>query len=477
MSKARINMLSKSELEQLHAASLRILERSGALVRSSLALDLLKKAGAKVLEKEMRVYFPESLVREAIKNAAREFVLGARNPKHDLRIPSGGFPFLCTDGFPVAIRDSDTLEKRPTTRRDLEKWATLADAVSTVDFLWPSTTPTDLPTHLQLIGGLKTSYENTEKHVQYQAFSGEEARLEIEMAIAIAGGEDENRKRPHFSSVQCIVAPLQYDEGSTDAVVEFARAGIPVVAMTMVTPGMTGPVTLAGTVALANAEVLASLTISNVATKGPRVLYCFVCAPLDMKSGSFASGSPEYGILELAGSELAKFYGLPSMMSGYGSSAKSPSVQVGLEKAATTVPVALSGCDLLTGIGGLNDAAFVSMEELLIDAEIWEDVKRTWQGMEVNDSEIAMKIIEKVGPRGQYLNHPHTFANFRRLHISKYGDRSSYAAWEASGKKDMVATVQAEVKRILASHRAAPLESKVKQKLEDIEKRAARALV
>ena len=467
-------MMSKSDIEQTHAASLRILEKSGAFVRSTTALDLLKKAGAKVVEEEMRVFFPENLVKEALRSSAKEFVLGARNSEHDLRIPANGFPFLSTDGFPVAIRDSDTLSKRPTTRRDLEKWAILADAVPTVDFLWPSTTPTDLPTHLQLVGGLRTSYENTEKHVQYQAFSGQEARFEIEMACAVAGSEEEDRRRPHFSSVQCIVAPLQYDGGSTDAIIEFARAGIPVVAMSMVTPGMTGPATLAGSVALANAEVLGSLVISNLAKKGARVLYCLVCAPLDMKSGSFATGSPEYGILEIAGSEMAEFYGLPSMMSGYGSSAKSPGIQAGLEKGITTMAVALSGCDLLTGIGGLNDAAFVSMEELLIDAQIWEDIKRIWQGMEVSDSDLAMEVIEKVGPKGQYLSHPHTFANFRKLHISKYSDRSSYTAWEAGGKKDMMDTVKAEVKRILESHRPTPLDKQTRQKLTEIEKRASK---
>lgn len=476
MSRARMIMMSRAEQETLHAASLRILERSGAFVRSAAALDLLKKAGAKVVEKEQRVYFPENLVASAIRSSAREFVLGARNPKHDLKIPAGGFPYLSTDGFPVAIRDSETLLKRPTTRRDLEKWATLADAVPAVDFFWPSTTPTDLPTHMQLTGGLRTSYENIEKHVQYQAFSGGEARIETEMAEAVAGGRAENEKRPHFSSVQCIVAPLQYDEGSTDAVMEFARAGIPVVAMTMVTPGMTGPVTLAGSIALANAEVLASLVISNLSKKGARVLYCYVCAPLDMKSGSFATGSPEYGILELAGTEMAKFYGLPSMMSGYGSSAKEPGIQAGMEKAGTTVPVALSGCDLLTGIGGLNDAAFVSMEELLIDAQIWDDIKRTWHGVEVSEDEIALDVIEKVGPRGQYLAQPHTFKNFHRLHVSKYSDRMAYSAWEASGRKGILSIVQAEVKKILGSHRPEPLDKEVREKLAAIEKKASKLL-
>jgi len=467
--------LTKPEMDQIHAASMRILERSGAIVRSEEALKLLKAAGAKVIENEMRVFFPEKLVKDAIKAAPKEFVLGARNPRHDLRIPAKGFPYVSTDGFPAAIRDSDTGEKRPSVRRDLEKWALLADALPTVDFLWPSASPTDLPPHVQFVGGLRTSYEMTEKHVQYQAVTREGAKFEIEMAQAVAGGERENRKRPFFSAVACIIAPLQYDEGTTDAVIEFARAGIPVVAMSMVTPGLTGPVTLAGTVALANAEVLASLVISQQAQKGAPVFYCFVCAPLDMKSGGFATGAPEYGILEVAGTEMAKYYNLPSMMSGMGGSAKAPGAQIGFEKGISSTIVALAGADLFTGIGGLNDAAFVSMEELLIDAQIWEDIKKNWNGMEVNESEIALDLIEKVGPKGNYLNQQHTLLNFRRLHVSKYSDRSSYSAWESGGKKDILDTVHAEVKKLLASHKPAPLPKEVKEKLEEIEKRALRS--
>ncbi len=362
--------------------------------------------------------------------------------------------------------------KRASTREDLARWARLADNLQTLDFLWPSAGATDLPSHLQLIGGLRTCYQNTEKHVQYQAFSGAEARLEVEMACAVAGGEAENRKRPHFSSVQCIVAPLQYDEGSTDAVIEFARAGVPVVAMTMVTPGMTGPATMAGSVALANAEILASNTISQLAMRGAPVFYCYVCAPLDMKSGNFATGSPEYGMLSVAGTEMAKYYGIPSMMGGMGTSAKWPGTQVGFEKAITSMGPAMAGCDLLTGLGGLNDASFVNMEQMLIDAQVWEDIKRLYQGMDVSGEEISLEVIKQVGPKGQFLNNPHTFANFRKLHISRFSDRSSYMAWEKAGKRDIWDIVHEEVKRILSTHRPEPLSDEVDAKLASIEAKA-----
>lgn len=439
-------------------------------MQSAGARRLLAKAGATVVAKEHRVFFSEPIVTEAIRSAPKAFVLGARDPAHDLPVPAPGFPYLSTDGFPVRIWDYGAAAPRPSTRADLDRWATLADAVPSVDFVWPSVTPTDLPPGAAFVGGLRTAYEATTKHVQYQAITREQARAEIAMARAVAGGEEANAKRPHFSSVACIIAPLQYDAGTTDAVVEFARAGIPVVAMTMVTPGITGPVTLAGSLALANAEVLASLTISQAAREGAPVFYCFVCAPLDMKTGGFVSGSPEYGLLSVAGAEMARHYGLPSMMGGFGNTSKAPDFQLGYEKALTTSVAALAGCDLLTGIGGLVDSSTVSLEQVLLDAEIWEQVRRTAAGLDVSEEAIAMDVIEAVGPRGSFLRHPHTLAHFRSLYMPRLGDRSSFEAWDAAGRNDAVQGAHEEVERILASHRAAPLPEATRAELRAIEK-------
>jgi len=475
MGRCRMTMLSRDEIEAVHAASLRILGTTGAIVRSEEARSLLADGGAGVRE-DMRVLFPESLVGDALARAPRSFVLGARDPAQDVHVPADGFPSVCTDGFPVKVWDHEVGAPRFSTREDLARWTTLADAVDGVDFFWPSTTPTDLPAHLQFIGGLRTSYEHTTKHVQYQALRREEALLEVEMSRAVAGGEDADRKRPHVSSVHCIIAPLQYDAGPTDAQIEFARAGIPVVAMTMVSPGITGPATLAGSLALANAEVLGSLVISQLAVAGAPFVHCFVCAPLDMRSGGFVMSAPEYAVLSIAGAEMARSYGLPSMMGAFGDTGKSHGLQLGYEKGATTAAVALAGCDLLTGFGGLNDSLFVSMEQLLIDAEIWDHVRRTVEGLQVSEAELALDVIAKVGPRGQFLAEPHTFANFRRLFSPKYADRTHYDSWEAGGRKEMYDLAHADVERILSTHRPEPLPDDVRRSLLATEDRAAKVL-
>jgi trimethylamine--corrinoid protein Co-methyltransferase len=94
----------------------------------------------------------------------------------------------------------------------------------------------------------------------------------------------------------------------------------------------------------------------------------------------------------------------------------------------------------------------------------------------VNESELVMDVIEKVGPKGQYLVHPHTFSTFRRLHVSRFSDRSSYMAWEASGKKDMVFTVGLEVQKTLSTHKVSPLSNEAKKSLALIEQNAKKAL-
>lgn len=149
-------MLSRGEMDRIHDASIRILHETGAIVRSADARGLLRNAGNRVVEKEMRVFFEESLIKDALTSAPREIVLGARNPKHDLRVPNDGFPYMSTDGFAVQIRDSETFERRPSIREDLKKWATVTDALDAIDVLWPSIGATDLPPQTQLLGSLRT---------------------------------------------------------------------------------------------------------------------------------------------------------------------------------------------------------------------------------------------------------------------------------------------------------------------------------
>ena len=471
MSKPRIGFLSESEIEAIHDASLRVLEKTGIKVMSKKALDVLQEAGVKVDYEKKRANIPGDVVEEAVKRAPKTIKCCARNPKYDFVLDKKEVHFT-TDGYAPFIRDFKTGERRSSTRADLVDWIRIADYLDNVHLVWSSVCPGDVPAPMQMIVQTITSLSNTEKHFQGEALSAREAQYEIEIAAAIVGGRDELKKRPIISAVQCPIAPLVFEEGSVEAVIEFARAGIPVAPMPMPLMCETGPATVAGTVVVCNAENLASLVISELASPGAPVVYTCAAGSIDVKTGSMAS-SPEYGIVQMAAAQMARFYDLPSLVCGGCSDSKLPDVQAGFERAMTLTTSILTGADIIVGLGGLNTASTMSPELLVIDNEIIDAIFRIARGFEVNDDTLAVDVIDKVGPGGHFLGQRHTLEYFKKeTWIPEISDRRDFTSWQQAGSRPLDEVAKDKVREILATHKPAPFPEDIERKISQITKRA-----
>jgi len=307
----RLILLFDDEIASVHETSLKILQQIGIKVLSKKVQSLLAENGAKVDASHSIVKIPSSLVEEAIRKAPKEIVLCGRNPKFDLKLPSKDFTFIATSGFATFMRDFETREKRMTKTSDLRDFVILADYLSEVDFFWPIVAPTELPPPVQTIHGLAVSFEHTEKHVQHEALSEKEAKWQIKLASAVVGDEEKLKKRPIFSSVNCPVSPLLFEEGSSEAMVELAKAGIPVVPMSMALCGSTAPATIAGTLTIVNAENLAALVILQCANLDAPMIYCGESTSADMRTGDINYRAPELPLIAAGTAQMARFYGLP----------------------------------------------------------------------------------------------------------------------------------------------------------------------
>ena len=91
------------------------------------------------------------------------------------------------------------------------------------------------------------------------------------LARAVAGGDEELRRRPVISSYQCSLSPLSFDGGPIEAAVEFARAGVPSGFVTMAVSTATAPTTLAGYLTQVNAELLGGITLADLMRQEPQV--------------------------------------------------------------------------------------------------------------------------------------------------------------------------------------------------------------
>jgi trimethylamine--corrinoid protein Co-methyltransferase len=91
--KARLALLDRDEIYQIHLATLEILEGTGTTVNSSKALKILADAGAYVDTQTKIVKFPSYIVEEALRNAPKRVVLCGRNPKNDIKLEDGRVHF------------------------------------------------------------------------------------------------------------------------------------------------------------------------------------------------------------------------------------------------------------------------------------------------------------------------------------------------------------------------------------------------
>lgn len=463
MSKASFRPLTSEQEEQVHSESIRILEQVGVKVTSPQVLKMFKEHGGHVDDANHVVRIPESFVMECLAKAPKQFTMAARDRSKDLPLPATDRVYGCNDGQPTEVWDINTQSRRKSTVYDLIELTMVCDAMPEVDLYWPEVVATDLPPDVSNNHEFVASVFHTGKHVQHGAGSVEDARFQIEAAAIIAGGEAELRKRPVISITHTPITPLRFEEGDIDAVVEFAKAGLPVVHLSMAISGSVSPVTLAGTVTLVNAEVLAGNCVSQMASPGAPILYSSESGPMDMRTGVFLSGSTEGALINAAGCQMALRYHLPSQVGGVAASGCCPGYEVGYQKAISGILPALAGADQIVGIGGFERSGCESVEQIVMDCELWRNVLRSSRGITFNEATMAFDAISRVGPGGYFMKDPHTLRHFRSENLLP---KIAMQPRPPESKEEPIATLaRKEVRRILSEHRPVQLEKSVKEEI------------
>ena len=463
MAIARLRFFDKDEEDLVHQQSIECLERIGVMVKSPAVLKMLEKAGAAVDLKKGIAKLPESLVLESVLKAPKMFTLGARDSKHDKHVPVESYPLLATTGLAVYTHDINSGEKRSTTNKDLADFSKLADAMSGVDICWTTATAHDVPQTALAVNSLWTALQNNTKHVQVvpATHGAADAKKQVEIGSLIAGGPDELKKKPLFSVISCSIAPLCFEKAEIEAQVEFARAGIPVVSMSMSISGLSSPVTIAGTIENVNAENLASLTISQIASPGAPFIYSSESAPMDMATGVMDYTSYQLPLIAAGAAQMAQRYRIPSHASSWGFETIDPGNQGSLSEALSVMLNTFTGTDSMSGAGSLDHAKGASFEQVVMDSYMWEDIRTYMHRFPVTKETIALDVVEAVGHAGTFLKHPHTARNFRSETFSRDKSRRQ---WQATLSTAMAPEAREVARKVLKEHKVPPLSPEVLKK-------------
>ena len=377
------------------------------------------------------VRFPRALVEEALQLAPKKFSLGARRPGWDLEMNAGDCT-LSADGEGMFVGDWETGERQESNFNDWLTATRLTDAIDEVGVYWSivegsggAETPADLVKYW------RTIFKNFSKHVQDGTPGAAYSPWLLEVLQVIFGDKETIRRQHPFSFLVCPQSPLIIEQQYTDGYLALLGWDIPIAVMPMPLMGGTAPGSLISTAILGNCEVLAMLCIVQAGAPGTPFIYAPALAISDPRSGVYAAGSIENGLLGAAATELARYYNIPVESSGGGTNHFIPTIQGGYERALNAMLPVLSWPDILVGCGLLGGSMYLSLEQLVIDVEVYKMSRRAYQGIESGEGKWLDDVISRVGPGGYFMGERSTVKNLRsgELYLNKFGWHDSYEAW------------------------------------------------
>lgn len=456
----KFSFFKEEDLKKIHQGTLGIMEHTGIIVDDEEAQKLFAEAGATVDGNIVKI--PAYLVAEAIASAPSTVYLAGRGDK--------GFYFgdgtvrYCSFGEAPQIVDPSTLAVRNVTIADEANYAKMVDALEQLDMCWDAWVASDVPSSVYTLHSLAAYLSNTVKPVCIATPNGILAEAAVKMAAAVAGGEDSLKEKPVMIAGTCPKSPLHLDKGICESIIVLAKAGVPNMNMSALTTGGTGPVTLAGTVVVHNAEMLACLVLSQLAQKGSPCIYGSCTSGLDLRKATATYGCPEIGMFSAAFAQLAQYYGIPIVVAGFWTDSKATDMQCGHEKTFNGLLPALAGADMIFGTGCMAAGMIGSLGQLVADNEMIAMIRQALKGIPVTDEDMALSVIERVGPAGNFLAEEHTMKHMKTaLAQPVLMDRQNYHDWVNGGSEEFSARANKKALEILESHTVPELAEAVKK--------------
>ena len=460
-----LNILTEAQLQQIHDASMMILSRTGVVFNQPDAVAQFRQGGARVVDQ--RVYLDQDWVSSALKTAPSQYTLYARNPENTVTV-GGQNTVVMPGGGPAFVRDLDGV-RRPGTLADVENFARLSQMSPEVHVMARKAVEAqDAPVPLRHLECWRAILTLTDKPAQ-SGFVGGRAEAEdvLQMLAIVFGGEDAINGIPVAHCSVNVNSPLLYDTPMLESLLLFAQCGQPVLISPFVMAGVSGPTTLAGTLAQQNAEVLAGIVLTQLVRPGTPVLYGAATSNVDMRNANPAVGSPESALSIAACAQLARHYGLPSRGGGALTDSPIPDAQSNYERMFTLLTSILCGINyLMHGLGILESYLTMSYEQFVLDLDLLAMVRRFVNGFEISDETLALDTIHAVGPGGFFLDAAHTMRHYREAHFfPQIGIRQSFEGWESSGGQDALQRANVRCQELLEAYAKPDIDSRVADQL------------
>ncbi|KIC09307.1 trimethylamine methyltransferase [Leisingera sp. ANG-M1] len=425
------------QIADMHETALKMLEELGMKVLLPEARKIYAKGGARVDEDTEMVYIGRDIIEAALATAPRSINCRAGSRDRDITLELGSLVFQAGAGAPNAT----DLERgrRPGSAQDYLEYLKLTHHFDVFHMISPQVEPQDVPTHLRHYFTTEAQMTQTDKFPFIYSRGTPQVMDCFEMIRDFRGVSDaEFQAAPHCYTIINTNSPRTLDIPMAQGLIDFARHR----QLSIVTPftlmGAMAPITVAGSITLSHAEVLAAITLTQLTNPGAPVCYGTFTSNVDMKSGAPAFGTPPHFQASLAAGQLARFLGLP-WRSAAGSASNTNDVQ-----AANENQMGLWGC-LMAGAtvvihsaGWLEGGLSVSYEKLITDAEVLNMIAELCAGAQAGTDEIGYETaLKEVEPSGHFFATQQTMARYNtEFYEPVVHDYANFGTWTERGSLD-----------------------------------------
>lgn len=449
--------LDRHQIGRIQAASLQILERIGVEVPHPDLLGRFADAGAAVDYGRQRVRIPAGLVERALGQAGKTFTLYGRDVTRTARFGQGVRNYNSIAGEASWV-DWNGGPRRFATLDDVANAARFGDALEHLTIVGAMADPHELPIASRCVEVMAALLRHTTKPITFWYHDRASARYLNEIMVAVRGDAARAAQYPLCYPFLEPISPLRFPFHGVDLLYETARLNLPVPIGPMAQMGLSAPMSLAGTMAVENAEILAGICITQLIRPGLPVCYGGICHAFDMRTTQLIFAGPEQAIFGVALTQMGKSYGLPVYINVGLTDSKRPDAQAGLEAGITLALGAAAGADIFghMGICGVDQAT--SLDMLVLQHEIIAYVESAMRDLAFTDEELGLDDLEHIGPGGTFIDREHTVRHLRRqLWFPALLDREFYQAWQDAGAAATEERCRRRKEHILANHRPEPL--------------------
>jgi trimethylamine---corrinoid protein Co-methyltransferase len=465
--KPKLRVINDDQIKRIHMAILELLERTGVQLTHPRALEILDGAGAKVDGDRVRI--PGWMVEDAIKKVPSRMVLGNRKGERAVVLEGDkswfGPSLDCLDYL-----DPVTNERVRFDSDHCRISATVADYLPNFDWVMTIGMADDQPADIadRVIARQTLTY--CEKPLVFCCKDTNSVKEIHEMALLIAGGKENFDKAPTVAHYSEPISPLLYYDPAVDKIIYCVENNIPIINFPCVQACGTAPATLAGAIVQGAAESISGAVLAQAIRPGAPFVFGAFVTVMDMKTSVFSYGASEMSVMVGALAQLAQYWGIPFYGTAGATDAKFPDAQAAAEATQQIFAASTIGSGLVHDCSSwIDHGSVVSPGFMVLVNEILGNVKQYMNGMAVTDETLALDLMDKVGPGGNYLQEQHTYDNFKKVRYSTLFERMMRQEWEAGGSKTFEDRLREYTEEAMA-HKPAPLPPEVIKEFDAMQK-------